>query len=117
MTMDLRRLRNLTTGFLHTEIGHVYEDIEVMMQAPGIMTHQLPAAMRALRPWLREHVADERAWAPPGFDATCAGTVDVPEMSDEDRQAAFERFAAEPSPLAGKPTAVLVVDAGTEPES
>lgn len=46
--MDVQRLRNLTTGRLHTEIGFVYEDIEHLTGVKGIMTHMMPRAMRAL---------------------------------------------------------------------
>ena len=28
--MDIQRLRNLTTGRLHTEMGHIYEDLELI---------------------------------------------------------------------------------------
>lgn len=28
--MDIQRLRNLTTGRLHTEMAHIYQDIEYL---------------------------------------------------------------------------------------
>lgn len=46
--MQIQRVRNLTTGILHTEIQHIYEDIEWLTGEKGIMTHMLPAAMQAL---------------------------------------------------------------------
>ena len=61
-TMDIKRLRSLTTGRLHTEITHVYEDIEAITRTPGLMTHQIPNAITALKPWLLENVTDTRFW-------------------------------------------------------
>lgn len=60
--MNIQRLRNLTTGRLHTEIGHIYEDLGIITGETGLMTHMLPRAMRACEPWLREHVTDPRFW-------------------------------------------------------
>ena len=28
--MNIQRLRNLTTGILHTEMGHIYQDLETI---------------------------------------------------------------------------------------
>ncbi len=39
MKYDIQRLRNLTTGILHTEIGHIYEDIESITGAKGVMAN------------------------------------------------------------------------------
>ena len=52
--MEIQRQRNLTTGILHTEIGHVYEDIEFLTGEKGIMTHMLPRANEAMKPILGE---------------------------------------------------------------
>ena len=56
--MDIQRLRNLTTGRLHTEMGHIYEDLGWLTGESGLMTHMLPRAMDAVRPWLEEKVTD-----------------------------------------------------------
>ncbi len=61
MKMQNQRLRNLTTGRLHTEIGHLYEDL-------GLIT----------------------------------GETELPTPSKEERQAMFDRYLAQPNPLAGK---------------
>ena len=58
--MDIQRLRNLTTGRLHTHITDVYQDIEFFTGEKGIMTHMIPNAHRALEPYLREAVTDAR---------------------------------------------------------
>jgi len=106
--MDIQRLRNLTTGRLHTEIAHVYEDLGIITGELGLMTHMLPRALRAAEPWLREHVTDPRFWDGQ-HDPAHTGEIDLPVSSAEDRRQMFERFAAQPNPLAGKD--VVVVEA------
>lgn len=96
--MDIQRLRNLTTGRLHTEITHVSEDIETITGLPGLMTHQIPNAMTALKPWLLDNVTEPRFWDD-RFDITHVGDIELPEMSDEERDALLDRFVYTPSPL------------------
>ena len=98
--MDIQRLRNLTTGRLHTEIGHVYEDLEAITGEQGLMTHMLPRAVRAVEPWLREHVTDQRFWDGE-YDTTHVGEFALPEPTGEDRAKMFERYKAQPNPLEG----------------
>lgn len=98
MKFDIQRLRNLTTGRLHTEIGHVYEDLEVITGEPGIMTHMIPRIVRAVEPWLREQVKDKRFWEDK-YDTSHTGEIELPEPSQEERQQMIERFAAMPNPL------------------
>jgi len=99
--MDIQRLRNLTTGRLHTEMGHIYEDLGIITGQSGLMTHMLPRAMRAVEPWLREHVTDLRFWDGK-YDTTHTGTFELPATSETDRTAMFERYATQPNPLEGK---------------
>ena len=98
--MDIQRLRNLTTGRLHTEIGHIYEDLETITGVRGLMTHMIPRAARAVEPWLREHVTDARFWDGK-YDTTHAGEYALPKPTAEDRAAMFERYKAQPDPLEG----------------
>jgi hypothetical protein len=91
--MDIQRLRNLTTGRLHTEVEHVYEDLEFITGRQGLMTHMLPRALRACEPWLREHVTDARFWNG-SYDTAHIGEFAIPEPSAEDRLAMFMRFTA-----------------------
>lgn len=72
--MDIQRLRNLTIGRLHTEIGHVYEDLETITGERGLMTHMLPRALVAVEPWLHEHITEPRFWDG-GYDTTHIGDV------------------------------------------
>ena len=39
---------------------HIYEDLGTITGEEGLMTHMLPRAMRAVEPWLREHVTEPR---------------------------------------------------------
>lgn len=96
--MDIQRLRNLTTGKLHTKLDHVCEDIETITGLPGLMTHQIPNAITALKPWLLDNVMDSRFWDG-NFDITHVGNIELPEMSDEERDALLDRFVYTPSPL------------------
>jgi hypothetical protein len=105
--VDIQRLRNLTTGRMHTEIGHIYEDLEAIIGEKGLMTHMIPRAMRAVEPWLREKVADKRFWDSE-YDTTHTGEIDLPEPTAEDRKLFFDRYAAQPNPLAGKQVIVVV---------
>lgn len=106
--MNIQRLRNLTTGLLHTKMEHIYEDLEIITGETGLMTHMLPRAARAVEPWLREHVADARFWDGE-YDTTHTGEIDLPTPSEADRKAMFERFEAQPNPLTGKQVIGVVI--------
>lgn len=99
--MDIQRLRNLTTGRLHTEMGHIYQDLEEIIGEKGLMTHMLPRVMRAVEPWLKEHVFDNRFWDGE-YDTTHIGEITLPTPTAEERRLMFERYAAQPNPLVGK---------------
>jgi hypothetical protein len=99
--MNIQRLRNLTTGRLHTDIGCVYEDLGTITGEQGLMTHMLPRVMNAVEPWLREHVTDSRFWDGE-YDTSHTGELELPEPTDADRAAMLERYKAQPNPLADK---------------
>ena len=99
--MTNQRLRNLTTGRLHTKMEHIYEDLGIITGETGLMTHMLPRAMRSCEPWLLEHVTEPRFWNGE-YDTTHTGELELPRPSEADRKAMFERYAAQPNPLAGK---------------
>jgi hypothetical protein len=62
LLINIQRLRNLTTSRLHTEISHVYEDLENIIGERGLLTHMLPNVKRSVEPWLRKHVPETRFW-------------------------------------------------------
>jgi hypothetical protein len=99
--MDAQRLRNLTTGRLHTDIGCIYQDLEWITGQPGLMTHMLPRALTAVTPWLREHFTEPRFWDD-RYDPSHLGEVELPEPTAADRQKMTELYLAQPNPLAGK---------------
>lgn len=104
--MDIQRLRNLTTGRLHTEMSHIYEDLEFITRNGGIMTHMIPRVMRAIEPWLREKVTDERFWDGT-YDTSHVGEWPLEPMTDEENKLALNRYAAMPNPLDGKKVVVI----------
>jgi hypothetical protein len=106
--MDIQRLRNLTTGKLHTEIGHIYEDLGIITGEDGLMTHMLPRACRAIEPWLRDNIQDDMFWDGK-YDVTHTGVFDLPETTEQDRKIFFERFSAMPNPLEGKKVIGVVI--------
>ena len=106
MEIDVQRLRNLTTGRLHTEMGCIYEDLGLITGQQGLMTHMLPRAAKAIQPWLKEHVKDARFWEDK-HDTSHVGTIELPDPTEEDRQAMEDRYFAQPNPLEGKDTLVI----------
>ncbi len=106
--MDIQRLRNLTTGRLHTDIGCIYQDLEWITGQPGLMTHMLPRAIRAVEPWLRDHVTDQRFWDD-SFDPSHAGEYVLPEPTTADREAMTRLYLAQPNPLDGKEVVVISI--------
>lgn len=105
--MDIQRLRNLTTGRLHTKIGHIYEDLEMITGEKGLMTHMLPRVARAVEPWLRQVVPIARFWDGE-YDKTHTGVIDLPVPSEDDRKTMLQRFLEQPNPLAGKTVIPIV---------
>jgi hypothetical protein len=97
--MDIQRLRNLTTGRLHTKMEDIHEDVDMLSGEAGVMDHMLPNACRALEPFLREVAPDARLWDGT-YDVNHTGQIAVPQMNVEQRAEFWKRFAALPSPFA-----------------
>ena len=108
MIKNIQRLRNLTTHRLHTEMGHIYEDLENIIGSPGIMTHMIPGIARAIKPWLMENVTDPRFWDGQ-YDTTHTGEIDLPTPSEEDRQKMLDRYLEQPDPLENKKVIGVIV--------
>ncbi len=106
--MNIQRLRNLTTCRLHTEVGHIYQDLEMITGEKGLMTHMLSRALRAVEPWLREHVTDQRFWDGE-YDTTHTGEIELPESSAAARKEMLQRFLDQPNPLEGKKVVAVLV--------
>lgn len=97
--MDIQRLRNLTTGRLHTKMEDIYADIEILTGERGVMTHMLPNACRAAGQYLREKAPDARLWDGL-YDVTHVGEIDIPPMNTEEVGAFWRRYEELPNPLA-----------------
>ena len=90
--MDIQRLRNLTTGRLHTEIGCFHEDLELVTGERGLLRHMLPRVLQSIEPWLMAHVPDQRFWDGK-LDVSHTGEYGLPEPTAEERGAMLERYA------------------------
>ena len=99
--MDIQRLRNLTTERLHTDISHVYQDIGYIVGEKGIMTHEIPNALKAIKPYLMSKINDNRFWNGE-YDPTHQGEIDVPPMDHSEKEEFWERYSGLPSLLNGK---------------
>jgi len=80
MIVTYQQLRNLTTGRLHTKMGDIYSLIDFITQSPGIMTHQIPRAVRAIEPWLCGIVTEPRFWDGE-YDPDHVGEIDLRHMT------------------------------------
>jgi hypothetical protein len=96
--MDILRLRSLTTGKLHTDVGHVYQDLEFITGVQGFMTHQLPNVMRAVEPWLKENVLCDQFWNGE-YNPELIGDFDIQPMTKIEREKFEKRYAELPHPF------------------
>lgn len=76
ISISCQRLRNLTTGRLHTKITDVYEDLITFTGKKTICSHDLPVAFNLVMPWLRQSVTDPRFWDNK-YDTTHTGFITV----------------------------------------
>lgn len=85
------KLRNMTTGRLHTEIGDVYKFIEEYTGEKGIMTHHIPSACPPIQTILKRHLSAEwftDEWIKTGLDEV----VEIPYMTEDERKEFWEAF-------------------------
>ena len=95
--MEIQRVRNLTTGILHTDLDCVYDDLSALTGLK-FFTQEIPNACRALQPYLREYITEDRFWVEK-WDREHVGEIDIPAMTDDHRAAFLERYRALPSAL------------------
>jgi hypothetical protein len=96
--MDIQRVRNLITKRLHTKMSDIYEDIEYLTGMKGIMTHQLPNALRAMTPYLQAQVTDQRFWDGE-YDPTHVGHLQLNPLAGDDLEKMKAAYIALPSPF------------------
>ncbi|AHX01203.1 hypothetical protein M316_0138 [Nitrincola phage 1M3-16] len=99
--MNIQRLRNLTTGRLHTEMSHIYQDLEWITGQRGLMTRMLPRACTAVEPWLKKYVKDDRFWNGE-WDTEHVGEIDLPTPTEEDRAEMLKIYMELPCPFGGE---------------
>lgn len=92
--MDAQRVRNLTTGLLHTKMEDIYEDIEYLVGEEGIMTHHLPAARNALLPFLKYRVGYDGFWNEK-YDPTHTGEINLVPLTADEQEQFWPKFEAE----------------------
>lgn len=81
--MKVQRLRNLTTGKLHTDMSCVYEDIEYITGL-RVFTHQIPDILDAIRPWLKEQVVTKSFWDGV-YNPNLIGEYDIQPMTEQEK--------------------------------
>ena len=80
-----QRLRNLTTGWLHTSILHIYEDLEIIYGEKGFMTHQLPFLCDQIKPFLKKQLPDQRFWNN-AYDPNHTGYSNIAILTDKEKE-------------------------------
>lgn len=93
ISISVQRLRNLTTGILHTKMDDIYKDISLITGEPGVMTHMLPAACRALKPFLEKRL-DESFWDNT-FNTNNKSSIEILPLSEEEKKEFFNLFSLE----------------------
>jgi hypothetical protein len=61
------------------------------------MTHQIPNAMKAIEPYLRDKVKDPRFWDGQ-FDTTHIGEIDIPPMDQKAKEEMWSRYQKQVTP-------------------
>lgn len=89
--MDNQRLRNLTTGKLHTQMADIYVDMENLFGEAGVMTHQLPRALKAIIPFLKDKVTDPRFWDGQ-YNPDHTGDTYIPVPTEAERKAMWTLY-------------------------
>lgn len=96
MKMTNQRLRNLTTGRLHTEMGDISADLGELLSMQGQLTgEQLPNALIAVVPLLRERITDQRFWNGE-YDPRHTGETEFLSPDNQEIEAMQRRFAEQP---------------------
>lgn len=91
--MDIQRLRNLTTGIIHTKMCDACEDIDRIVGMAGSTEKYYWAICQAIKPYLIGVVSDARFWNEK-LDRSHVGQVEIPVMTREDVAVFFKHYAA-----------------------
>ena len=92
--MDIQRIRNITTGIIHTSFEEMSKDIQMITGIEGVTTIGIPYVGRLAQLFLKEQFPDPRFWER-AMDETHVGELEVRNMTMDDRQRIFEAYRAE----------------------
>ena len=87
------KLRNITSGILHTTIGDVYTFFEEYLGAKGIMTHQLPSAGKSIVPILKSKLSAEwfiNEWQKEGLSEK----VEIDDLTETEKADFWKQYDA-----------------------
>ena len=91
MITTVGKLRNITTGILHTNIDDVYEFFEIYTNEKGIMTHHLGSATKAMQPILKTKLSKQwfyKKWNKLNNDLEW----EVSNLTEDERKLFFSQF-------------------------
>lgn len=91
MKTTIGKLRNITTGILHTPVKYVYLFFEEYIGEAGIMTHHIPAALDALEPILKQKLSKEwfkKEWVTENLDEE----VEIEDITEEELAIFWREF-------------------------
>ncbi len=100
--MDAQRLRQLTSGVLHTDMRHVLQDLAWFTNLGEPMTHQLPNVLDAVKPYLLqqlEELGEKRDFVTPDYRPDIVGEVNIRPLKTGEAAAVLMRFGEMESPL------------------
>ena len=88
--MNIQRIRNLTTGILHTSREHVQEDLEFLLsfELPETL---IPEIASAIMPWLKENLADSKFFEA-RHDPDHVGEVNLEPLTKPERESFWKRY-------------------------
>lgn len=89
MTISNQRLRNLTTGYLHTKMSDIYEDMGAILGEPDITTIGIAIMAVPVQGWLRTQIADPRFWEDK-HDKTHTGETEIRAMTKDEKAQAMK---------------------------
>lgn len=91
--MNNQRLRNLTTGRLHTCIKDIKEDLAGLLGLPDLQTINILSARDTVILWLVNQVSDMRFWELE-YDLKHTGHLPLPTPTPVERVIMLHRYDA-----------------------
>jgi len=88
--MNIQRLRNLTTGIIHTKREHIQEDLEFLV-GHEIPETLLPEIASAIMPWLKEKLQDVELFELK-YDPNHQGEVTLHPLTKPERESFWRGY-------------------------